>query len=154
MDIYNLSGILDIPQSGARLYSLAGNAKTVASVLLAPGNGLNKQSRRLAEAHEFVGCTVCADLGRPISPEDFHKTTLCWAIYRADFIALWPAYFPQRADELRRDFFQAVEAGARFVTIIETDERCASAWAAFVQHWKQKATLVRFYGPEITGRVQ
>jgi hypothetical protein len=86
MLIHNLSG-LDIPQSGARLCSLAGNAKTVAAIVLAPGGGLNKQSRRLAEAREFIGCTV-ADLGRPILPEAFHKTTLCWAIYRADFIAL------------------------------------------------------------------
>jgi hypothetical protein len=149
MSIFNLSGIIEIPQSGVRLYSLVGKAKTVASILLAPGDGLNRRRRRFAESHEFIGCTVRADLGRPISPDAFHQTTLRWALYSADLIEVWSAPFPQLADDLCRASLAAVDAGSRFLTTIETTERDAPAWLRYVERWKRKGTPVRAYGPEI-----
>ena len=149
MLISNLSGIIEIPQSGARLYSLVGNEKTVASILLAPGDGLNRKRRRFAERHEFIGCTVRADLGWPISPDAFHQTTLRWALYSADLVQIWSAPFPQRADDLGCDILAAVEAGSRFHTTSETTERDAPDWYRFIQRWKRTGTPVRPYGPEI-----
>jgi hypothetical protein len=154
MFISNLSGIIDIPQSGARLYSLVGNAKTVASILLAPGDGLNRKRRRFAETHDFIGCTVRADLGRPISLDAFHRTTLRWAIYSADLIQVWSAPFPQRADDLRRDSLAALDGGARFQTTIETTEQDAPDWLRFIKRWKRKATPIRVHGPEVMEAVR
>jgi hypothetical protein len=150
----NFTRFINIPQCGAELYTLAGEAKPVAAVLLAPGGGLTKRHRRLAEAHDVVSCSIRADLENSPSPDAFDRITLRWAIYSADLIALWSAPFPQRADRLRRDYFQAVETGARFLTIIETNERCEPAWTAFIQRWKRKATPARTYAPEIVGGVE
>jgi hypothetical protein len=154
MSIHNLSGIFEIPQSGARLYSVVGKAKTVASILLAPGDGLNRKRRRFAERHEFIGCSVRADLGRPISPDAFHRTTLLWALYSADLIHVWSAPFSQRSDDLGRDALADVNTGSRFLTTIETTEPEAPAWLRYVERWKQSATPVRVYGPEIMEAVR
>jgi hypothetical protein len=141
MDTFNLSGILEIPQSGARLYTIAGGAKTVAVIAIAPGGGLSSKWRRFAERnHEFIGCTVRADLGRPISPDVFHRTTLLWAIYSADLIQVSAS--SQRVHDFS-DALAAADAGSRFHTTIETTEQDAPDWLRFIEGWRRNATPVR-----------
>jgi hypothetical protein len=148
-----LSGLVRIPQSGPAFYTFAGE-KSVATILLAPGEGLSKKWRRFAEKHEIISCAVRADFESAPPPEAFHQITLRWAIYSADCITIWSAPFPQFARDFRQDGFQAVENGARFLTTIETNELRAPEWAASIQRWKRKATHVRIYGPEIVGGLQ
>ena len=128
--------------------------KTVASILLAPGDGLNRKRRRFAERHEFIGCTVRADLGRSISPDAFDQTTLRWSLYSADLVQIQSAPFPQRADDLGRDILAAVDAGPRFQTTIETTERDAPDWFRFIEPWKRTGMPVRACGPEIMEAVR
>jgi hypothetical protein len=154
MDISKLIGIFTIPQSGCSFATIAGEANTVAQVILAPGDGLGKYHRRLAEAHPVVMCAVRGDLEPPAAPDAFHRTTLRWALYSADYIAIWSAPFPEFYDDVGRAGMQAVDDGRWFLVTIETTAERAPEWAAFVQRWKRKTTPVRVYGPEIAGGVQ
>src|SRR5262249_28057175 len=134
------AGILKIPQWGAEFYTLAGAANIVAKVFLAPGGGLSKRHRRLAEAHPIVSCTIRADVepwrAAP-SPDEFDRVTLRWAIYGASRIAIWSAPFPQFVEEVGMWSERAVEEGARFRTTIETTAARAPDWANIVRRWKQ-----------------
>jgi hypothetical protein len=152
-----LNAIVPLPQSGAQFLTIVGEAKTLAEVLLAPGDGLSRYHRQMAEAHPLVQCSVRGDpdgIGLAPFPEHFDQTTLRWTIDNADHIAIWSAPYPQRCDDLRRWFICAVNAGARFITTIETNEDRASEWVDLVERWKRKTTSVRVFGPEIVGGVQ
>jgi hypothetical protein len=149
-----LSALVEIPQSGSAFYTLAGTAKNVATIFLAPGEGLSKKWRRIAEEHEHVICSIRADLGRSVSPDKFHRPTLLWALSSADEIYLWSASFSDRADEFKWDGIGSAAGGKRFQTTIETNPEDAPTWFHWVQRWKRKAALVRVYGPEIKGSVQ
>ena len=148
MHLSHLSGIIEIPQSGAEFYTLAGEAKTVAQIFLAPGGGLSRYHRQLAEAHPFVSCNLRgdSDVRWPApSPEDFHQATLRWAIRGADYIAIWSATYPQCADDVGRWGVGAADEGAHFVTTIETNEDRAPEWAALIERWKRKDRPVALF---------
>src|ERR1700733_13954309 len=86
------------PQSGAQFRTICGAAQTLAMVLLAPGAGLNRAHRRMAEAHPLVRCSVRGDPegnGLAALPEHFHQVTLRWMIDSADRIAVWSAPYPE-----------------------------------------------------------
>lgn len=153
---FNLSGIIEIPQFGAEFYTLAGEAKTLAIVLLAPGDGLSRNHHRLAEAHPLVMCSILGDPegGAAPLPEQFHQVTLRWALCNADKIAIWSAPFPQRGDDVARWGIDVANAGAHFVTTIQTSEERAAEWVALIERWKRKATPVQIFGFETTGGVQ
>lgn len=158
MHLSHLSGIIEIPQSGAEFYTLAGEAKTVAQIFLAPGAGLSRYHRELAEAHPFVSCSLRGDPegARPApSPEEFHQATLRWAIRGADRIAVWSATYPQCADDFGRWGVGAANAGARFITTIETTEDRAPEWVALVARWKRKSCAVEMFSTATTeGSIQ
>jgi hypothetical protein len=138
-----------IPQSGAELFTISGEARTLASVLLAPGDGLSDHHRRLAEAHPVVEYSVRADYGtsRPSpSPDAFHHGTLQWAIGGATHIVIWSAPYPQHADEVAMWGMRAVEDGARFVTTVETTPERSHEWMELVQRWKRPSAIVRVFG--------
>src|SRR5271156_2552716 len=142
------SAIVPPPQSGAQLRTIVGEAKTLAAVLLAPGAGLNRYHRRMAEAHPLVQCSVRGDpegIGLAPLPEHFDQTTLRWTIDNADHIAIWSAPYPQRCDDVWRWGIGVVNAGARFVTTIETNEDRAPEWADLVERWKRKACPVELF---------
>lgn len=122
----------------------------LAQVFLSPGDGLSRYHRRLAEAHPLVSCAVRGDPGgRPAPlPDHFHRTTLQWIIYSADHIAIWSAPYPQRRDDLWRWGTDAVNAGGRFSTTIETTEARAPEWAVLVERWKRKACPVALFAAE------
>jgi hypothetical protein len=148
MQLSYLSGIIEIPQFGAEFYTLVGEAKTVAQIFLASGGGLNRHHRRLAAAHPFVLCNVRGDseTGLPARlPAAFNQTTLRWAVYSADRIAIWCAPFPQRADDVGRWGVEEANAGARFITTIETAKGRAPEWVAFVERWKRKTCRVKAF---------
>lgn len=157
MHLSHLSGIIEIPQSGAEFYTLAGEAKTVAQVFLAPGGGLSLYHRQLAESHPFVSCSLRGDAeaGRPApSPEDFHQATLRWAVRGADHIAIWSATYPQCADDFGRWGVGTANDGARFITTIETTEERATEWAALAARWKRKSCTVKMFSTATTGGIQ
>src|SRR5262245_32150983 len=141
------AGILKIPLWGSEFYTIAGPADIIGQVLLAPGRGLTKQHRRLAEAHPIISCSIRADAepwrAAP-SADEFHPITLRWGIYSANKIAIWSAPFPQFAEEVGMWSERAVDEGARFRTIIETTAARAADWANVVRKWKRRATEVQF----------
>lgn len=142
--------LVEIPQSGARLYTISGAAHTLAKVFLAPGSGLSKDQRRLVGAHPLALCTVRGDPGTGVSaprPGDFHRVTLRWLIDRADHIAIWSAPHPQLVDEYASWSIRTVDGGARFVTTIETTPDRATEWHDLIWRWKRRAAVVRFFGP-------
>jgi hypothetical protein len=145
MRAHNLNGILDISQSTARFYSNAEEVNSLAVIAIIPGSGLSSRWRWLAEKHKATRCVVLADLGRPISPDTFHQTTLRWAIYSADLIQIWSA-LSQRVHDFS-DALAAADAGARFQTTIETTEQDAPDWLRFIERWQRKAASVKVYGP-------
>jgi hypothetical protein len=68
-----------LPTSGARMHTVVEPAKTVAQIFVAPGSGLSKRLRRLAETYDHVHAVVRAEsyLDRPVpSSHDFHSQTL------------------------------------------------------------------------------
>ena len=157
MHVSNLTGIIAIPQTGAAIYTMAGPAKTLAAILIAPGAGLSRRHRRLAEAHPLVSCSIRGDseTGRSApAPDDFHQITLRWAIFGANRISIWSAPFPQCADDHARWGIGAANDGARFVTTIETTEERAAEWSALVDRWKRKTAIVRVFDSAIAGGVR
>ena len=152
-----LHALVPPPQSGAQFRTIVGEAKTLAVVFLAPGDGLNRAHRRMADAHPLVQCSVRGDpdgIGLAALPEHFHETTLRWMIHNADYIAIWSAPYPQRCDDVQRWGIGAANADAHFVTTIETNEDRAPEWAALVERWKRKATPVKMFSAEQKGGVQ
>jgi hypothetical protein len=142
---------LIVPESGAALITMAGECKTIAKVFLAPGDGLSRSHRSLALAHPQVIFTVRGDYKRAPSPKDFHQVTLRWGIDNADSIGIWSAPYPECSDAFTEWRIAADNAGARFVTIIETTIDRAAEWAALVRRWKRRSASLRFFGPESTG---
>jgi hypothetical protein len=139
-----------VPEEGARLYTITGPAKTFAKILLAPGEGLDRGMRRRAEAHPLVTCDVRGDRGISLpapSPEEFHGVTLRWALRKAEYIAVWSAPFPQLADEYAREALAVANAGARFMTLIETTPDRAAEWLAVVKQWKRRSSRTALFGP-------
>lgn len=143
-----------IPQSGAFFATIAGGAKTIAQVFLAPGGGLSGKHRKFALSHPYISFNVRGDWQRAPSPEDFSSTTLRWGIKNSNAIAIWSAKFPKFSDDVFEWGVEAINSGARFVTIIETVAERAAEWAAFVRRWKQAGASLRFFGPESVGGVQ
>jgi len=146
-----------VPQSGAFFGTMSGEAKTVATILLAPGGGLSSYQRGRALAHPFVSCSVRGDseTWRPApSPDDFNRTTLLWAIDNASGIAIWSAPFPQFADDVARWGIDAANSGARFILTIETAAGRVAEWAALARRWKRRAASLRFFGRETAEAVQ
>jgi hypothetical protein len=141
-----------IPESGASFSTIAGEAKTIAKVFLAPGDGLSRRHRNLALLHPRVIFTVRGDWQRAPSPKDFHQVTLRWGIDNADSIAIWSAPFPAFSDAFTEWRLTAVDTGARFVSMIETTIDRAAEWAALVWRWKRRSVSIQFFGPE--GAVQ
>jgi hypothetical protein len=139
-----------IPHWGAEFYTICGEAKTLAKVLLAPGDGLSRHHRRLAEAHPLVKCSVRADweAWRPAPPPDaFHRVTLRWAIENASHIVIWSAPFPEYAEEVGNWHDKAIQEDARFVVTIETTPGRANEWISLVQRWKRRSAAFRVFGP-------
>jgi hypothetical protein len=153
LDVVN--ALVPPPQSGAQFRTIVGEAKTLAVVFLAPGDGLNRAHRRMAEAHPLVQCSVRGDpdgIGLAALPEHFHEITLRWMIHSADNIAIWSATYPQCADDVGRWGVGAANEGAHFVTTIETNEDRAPEWAALVARWKRKSCrVVLFSSVKATG---
>ena len=151
-----LHALVPPPQSGAQLRTICGHAQTLALVLLAPGSGLNRAQRRLANAHPLVRCSVRGDpegSGLAALPEHFHQTTLRWMIDSADRIAVWSAPCPERADDVRQWDADSINAGERFLTTIETNEDRATEWVAFINRWKRKVCSVELFSTR-TGGIQ
>jgi hypothetical protein len=136
------------PLWGAHFSTIAGPAKTVAQVLLAPGPGLDKHMRTLASAHPVVNCVIRAELTPTPGPADFHGATIRWAIKSADLINVWSAPGTQFAKEKCAADTQAVDDGGKFILTIETTPRRASEWAAWVRRYKRADAKLVFYGPE------
>jgi hypothetical protein len=153
LDVVN--ALVPPPQSGAQFRTIVGEAKTLAVVFLAPGTGLNRAHRRMAEAHPLVQCSVRGDpdgIGLAALPEHFHEITLRWMIHSADNIAIWSAPCPQRSDDMWKWDTDAVNAGAHFLTTIETNEDRAPEWAALIERWKRKSCrVVLFSSVKATG---
>ena len=143
-----------LPESGAFFATIAGEAKTIAQVLLAPGDGLSSYHRDLALEHSLVSFSVRGDWERAPAPADFHRATLRWAINNATDIAVWSAPFPQFKDDVVLWGETAVNNGARFLLKIETTAQRAAEWAALVRRWKKPAASIRFFGPESAETVQ
>jgi hypothetical protein len=156
LDVVN--ALVPPPQSGAQFRTIVGEAKTLAVVFLAPGGGLSRYHRRLAEAHPLVQCSVRGDpdgIGLAALPEHFHEITLRWMIRQADNIVIWSAPYPQCADDVGRWGVGAANEGAHFVTTIETNEDRAPEWAALVARWKRKSCPVKMFSTETTrGSIQ
>ena len=128
-----LHALVSPPQSGAQFHTIVGAAKTLAVVFLAPGDGLSR-------AHLAA------------LPEHFHEITLRWMIHSADNIAIWSAPCPQRSDDMWKWDTDAVNAGAHFLTTIETNEDRAPEWAALIERWKRKSCrVVLFSSVKATG---
>lgn len=129
----------------------------LAVVLLAPGGGLSRAQRRMAEALPRVECTL---RGYPDGaesaplPEHFHETTLRWTILSADKIAIWSAPHPQLIDDVALWNISAVNAGSRFITTIATTEERAPEWAALIERWKRKSTPVELFSAKVAGGMQ
>jgi hypothetical protein len=117
------------------------------AVIVAPGAGLPKHKRQLAEAHPTVRCTIRADRTPAPEPPAFHRATVKWAIQNADRIAIWSAPFPDLAEEFLQSGIAATSAGARFRLTIECNQENAAEWIAFVERLRRKATPVRVFGP-------
>jgi hypothetical protein len=137
-----------IPESGASFTTIAGEATAVAQVFLAPGDGLSRRHRRLAQAHPLVSCNIRADWSRPPSPDAFHQDTLRWAAENATDVALWSAPYPEFADEVAEWGILAAERGSRFVLIVETTIEKVAEWARFVRRCMQHSVDIKFFGPE------
>jgi hypothetical protein len=137
-----------LPESGAFFGTLAGEAKTIAQIFLALGDGLSGHNRRLALAHPCVSFNVRGDWTRAPSPADFDRATLRWGIGNATDIAVWSAPFPQFADDVARWGIDAADGDGRFVTIIDTVPERAAEWSALVRRWKKPTASLRFFGPE------
>lgn len=156
LDVVN--AIIPPPQSGAQFRTIVGEAKTLAVVFLAPGAGLNRAHRRMAEAHPLVQCSVRGDpdgIGLAALPEHFHEITLRWIIHQADQIAIWSAPYPQHCDDVARWGIDAANAGARFITTIETNEDRAPECVALVARWKRKSCAVEMFSTATTeGSIQ
>ena len=143
-----------IPQSGAFFATIAGEAKTLAQVFLAPGGGLSSKQRKFASSHPSVSFNVRGDWERAPLPENFDRATLRWGIKNSNALAIWSAKYPNFADDVFEWGIQESNSGARFVTIVETVAERATAWATFVRRWKQPGASLRFFGPENIGGVQ
>lgn len=147
-----LAALINIPQSGAELYTIAGEANTLALILLAPGGGLSSYHRKLAQAHPTISGTVRgeAETGRLApSPGDFHQVTLRWMLKTASHVALWSAAFPQFADDVTRWGVDAVNNGARFLLTIESAAEKVAEWTALVRRLKRPSTTLTFFGPAV-----
>jgi hypothetical protein len=144
---------LIVPESGASLITIAGEAKTIAKVILAPGDGLSRRHRSLALAHphDLVCATVRGDWQRAPSPADFDPVTLRWMIDNATDIAVWSAPWSLFADEVARWGIDAANNGARFLLTIDTVAEKASVWAAFVRGWMRRSAALTFFGPGAGG---
>jgi hypothetical protein len=142
-------GALVFPHTGSRMATLIGPAKTVAQVLIAPGDGLNRHLRKGAERHhDHVLATVRGEIyyGRPApSVADFHEPTLRWALGRSHEITVWSSPYPDDIPALSEWF--ATRTGA-FHTMIETTPSRAAEWEQAVARWRKKDAVVRFFGPE------
>jgi hypothetical protein len=143
-----------VPESGASFSTISGEARTIAQVFLAPGDGLSRRHRNLALAHPLVSFHVRGDWQRAPSPAAFHPITLRWGLYNSDNIAVWSAPFPQFADDVGEWGIAAANAGSRFTTIIETTIEQAAAWATVVRRWRRRSAALRFFGPESVEAVQ
>jgi hypothetical protein len=153
LDVVN--ALVPPPQSGAQFRTIVGDSKALAVVFLAPGEGLSRAHRRMAEAHPLVQCSVRGDPdgnGLAALPEHFHEPTLRWMIRGSDQIAIWSAPYPQRYDDVAR--WGVANANAHFVVTIETNEERAPEWIALVEHWKKKSCAVEVFASETTGGVQ
>jgi hypothetical protein len=141
-----------IPQVGARVSSVIGEANTVGMVVLAPGPGLDKDTRaQIVSAHSAVCCSVRAErvpgyAKRP--PVAFHAPTLLWMTEAADYLAIWSAPGTELSDEVATAGIAAVNNGARFPVTYETDIEGVAEWAAFVRRYKRAAAQLVFFGPE------
>jgi hypothetical protein len=139
-----------IPYRGASLCTIAGSAKTLARVFLAPGSGLSKRHRDLADAHPIVCAAIRGDSysnkAAP-SPRVFHQPTVRWMLRQAHHVAIWSAPFPQFSDDLARWSLAAIEEGSLFGVTIETTPARVGAWERLVRQWRQPASRVRVFGP-------
>lgn len=152
-----LHALVPPPQSGAQFRTICGQTKALAQVLLAPGSGLSRAHRQMAEAHPLVRCLVRGDPegdGLAALPEHFHKSTLRWMIHRADNIAVWSAPFPKRAEDVWRWDAESLGAGMRFLTTIETNEDRAPEWVALIDRWKRKVCSVEVFSGQAAGGIQ
>jgi hypothetical protein len=139
-----------IPQSGATFIGHHDEV-TLAHILLAPGDGLDRYNRRLAEHYPNLLASVRGDPGdsRPApSPDAFHKTTLRWLLCGAEHIALWSAPLSDVMESNRLWVWNTTTLSktSKWVTIIETTAEKAAEWLRVIGRWKCKATIHHF-GP-------
>src|SRR4051794_12451538 len=110
-----LLAALLIPETGARMATMAGPAKIVAKILVAPGDGLDRRLREGALMHEAVFITYRGDVyfGKPAPAcAEFDATTLEWAVRHSRQIAIWPAPFPEYRDALATWMVDTANAGS------------------------------------------
>jgi hypothetical protein len=134
------------PHAGSLMMTLAGT--TVAQVLIAPGTGLCRRMRRIAERHRsHVTVIVRGKIYYgPPAPHvaDFHVSTLRWALGQSHSIAVWSSLYPDDDSALR----EWMAASSAFQTLIETTPSRAAEWGQAVALWKKPNAAVRFFGPE------
>ena len=138
-----------IPESGASFTTMSGGARTVGQVFLAPGGGLSKCQRQLAQQHSYCTVSTRADRHPAPAPAKFHRATLNWAIQNADRIVIWSAPFPDLYDDVMESGIAAANAGTRFQTTIEANSENVEAWRALVERLRRPATMVEVFGPAI-----
>ena len=136
-----------IPESGASFATLSGEARTIGQVFLAPGGGLSKCQRQLAQHHSCCTVAIRADRTPAPAPAAFHRATLRWAIQNADRVMIWSAAFPNLADDVAEYGIAAVNGGARFLTTIECSSENVEDWNALVERLRRPATVVEVFGP-------
>ena len=134
-----------IPETGTALHTIVvpGAVKTLASVEMRTGDGLNRYARRVAiKAHDICQVLVHADIrdtdGELPLASDFHAPTLLWALENSAQIALWCEQGITRHAEVAAWTVNAAHAGSRFQTIINATPEHAAHWLAHVTRWKSK----------------
>jgi hypothetical protein len=133
------------------MHSMLGSAKSLATIFVAPGGGLDRKRRRRAQTHDHVSVTFRGEsyFGHPApSYRAFDASTLRWAVSNAKQVACWSAPYPEHMDDIGTWMVDAANAGSRFQVMIETVPSRAAEWCEAIGRWKGPTTEVRVFGPE------
>jgi hypothetical protein len=148
-------GAILFPTEGAKMATLLvkDGVKIVAQIWLAPGGGLPKHFRTSAiSAHDIAHVIVRGEVyhyGRLApAPDDFHPSTLKWALTHSQQIAVWAAPFPAFSEVIGKWICDEALLGSSFQTIIETVPARTAEWREYIARYKRSRTEVRLFESE------
>ena len=140
-----------LPREGALAFSLfiKGQSGRVETVYLAPGSGISRRSRRIAESGSWIFLIVRGEgeLGSSPSPDAFDDVTLKWMARVARSVVIWSAAGIERADEVARQSALQRSAGCRRFLTVEAPPLRVPEWRAFLSRWVTPGVPVMEIGP-------